>query len=368
MTSRPDAFVTVHTPPGRGGIAVVAITGSDAEAIVADAFEPVSTSQAVPTGCLRLGKLVDDGEVIDEVVLASRADGFEVGLHGGPAAVRRCLDLFSRLGAAVLPCGEGPPAFEPAHPKWNNAAVGSEMLRCLPAARSPLVVSALTQQWSAGLSRLASSRPAADALRKAAARLDAMVRLLAPPEVVIAGPPNAGKSQLTNALVGRTVSIVHDTAGTTRDWVREIALLDGVPIWLTDTAGLWHTTDAVDAEAVSRARRCIAEADLVILLAEGTVPQRPCWLEAQRVLKVSTKCDLCRPAGKPDATVSTVTGEGLEDLAGAIVKLLGLAGFDPAEPAAFTERQAGLLTAAACAMESSNQPEASQALRKLLAD
>ena len=267
----------------------------------------------------------------------------------------------------MLAYGEGPAAFEPAHPKWDNAAIGAEMLRCLPAARSPLVVSALTQQWSAGLSELAAGRPTADAMRNAAARLDSMNRLLNPPEVVIAGPPNAGKSQLTNALVARPVSIVHDTAGTTRDWIREIALLSGVPIWLTDTAGLWQAPDAVDAEAVNRARQCIAEADLVILLAEGSVPQKPSWLEAEKVLTVSAKCDLCRPAGKPDATVSAVTGEGMGGLAGAIVEMVGLAGFDPTGPAAFTERQAGLLATAARAVESLDQAEAPQALRRLLA-
>jgi small GTP-binding protein len=366
MASRPDIFATVQTPPGRGGIAVVAVSGGEAEQIIADIFEPISSAQTVPERAFRLGRLVDDGEVIDQAILARLPGGFELSLHGGPAVVRKCLALLCKRGAAVLPCDEGPVGFEPAHCKWNNPAIGLEMLRCLPSARGPLAVSLLTQQWSGGLSELARGKPTAEALRKAADRLDSVTKLLNPPEVVIAGPPNAGKSQLANVLVGRPVSIVHGSAGTTRDWVREIALLGGAAVWLTDTAGLWQTNDTVDVEAIRRARECIAEADLVVLLAEGAAPQTPRWLHAGKALKVATKCDLCRPAGKPDVTISAVTGEGIDRLGGAILALLGLSEFDPSEPAAFTARQADLLLTAAKAVADCDQTSVSQLLRQLL--
>jgi tRNA modification GTPase len=114
------------------------------------------------------------------------------------------------------------------------------MLEALPQAASELVVAAVSQQWSAGVSQLASDPDvSAELLRSAARRLPMMQKLLSPPEVVLVGPPNVGKSTLANAIVGREVSIVHTIAGTTRDWVREQALLGGVPIWLTDTAGLF---------------------------------------------------------------------------------------------------------------------------------
>ena len=90
-------------------------------------------------------------------------------------------------------------------------------------------------------------------LRRAAGRLALIRRLLEPAEVVLAGPPNVGKSTLANALIGRQVSLVHDQAGTTRDWVRHLAVLCGVPVHVTDTAGLWDAPAGVDAQAVGRA-------------------------------------------------------------------------------------------------------------------
>ena len=366
MTSCHDVFAALQTPPGRGAIAVISVSGQGAPELVAGIFDPVSGGRNIAGGTLRLGTVVCGGEAIDQAILAKRGDSFELSLHGGSAVVRKCLSLLSESGATVLGWGEGPIAFESAHPKWDNPAIGEEMLSHLSAARGPMAVSTLTQQWSAGLSELASGKPEAGRLRKAADRLGSANKLLIPPEVVIAGPPNAGKSQLANALVGRPVSIVHGSAGTTRDWVRELALLDGVAVWLTDTAGLWQTQEAIDIEAVNRAGRCINQADLTILLAEGAVPSVPSWLKSGRLLTVSSKCDLCRPEGKPDAIISALTGQGLEKLRALILKSLGLGGFDPAEPTAFTSRQAELLQQAARAVERGDRQAEPRLLRQLL--
>jgi tRNA modification GTPase len=258
----------------------------------------------------------------------------------------------------------------------SNPAVGREMLESLPLARSSLVVAALTQQWSGGASELARKiiecdcppRQAASHLRQAASGFGLISKLLNPPEVVIAGPPNAGKSTLCNALIGRQVSIVDESAGTTRDWVRELALFGGVPVWLTDTAGLWQAPTPVDAEAIRRARRRAEGADLVVLIGAGEQVETPRWLHARRLLRVSAKCDACAPKGKADVIVSAHSGEGLDELKREILRSLGLLGVDVSKPMAFTARQADMLEQAARAIEANDPSAAREKLRALLAD
>ena len=115
--------------------------------------------------------------------------------------------------------------------------------------------------------------------------------------VVIAGPPNVGKSSLINAIAGEERAIVTDVPGTTRDHIEVPLALGGVPIRLTDTAGLRETRDQVEAIGVERAARLIDAADVVIWLGEpGDAPRR------SAVIAVHAKADLpdrgVAPAGR----------------------------------------------------------------------
>lgn len=378
MSHQVPTTVAVQTPPGRGGIAVLWLSGPRAGEILDRAFRPLRAHAHAGDEALRLGHLVDGRRVIDEAVVARRGESAEISIHGGPAVATAVLHLLRRLGAEVLPApAAAPESFPTAHPNGGNPTIGRELLEALPRARSPRVVAALSRQWSAGLSELArqvldgpaAAEPAP--LRAAAGRLAAMQRAIQPAEVVLAGPPNAGKSTLANALVGRQVSLVHDAAGTTRDWVRELALLDGLPVWVTDTAGLWETPDpaSIDAEAVRRARRRIQRADLVLLLGAGEPSEAPAWLarDPGGVLHVATQTDVAPPFAGADAGVCALTGAGLDALAQRVLAALGLADFDPAAPAAFTRRQADLLLRAAGALDSARADLARAALRELLA-
>ncbi len=394
------AIARLQTPPGRGGIAVIALTGADCEAVLGRVFRPMKShaappSESTPHDAIQLGKVIDaDGEAIDEAVVARSWSGaIEINIHGGPVVARAVMRRLAEAGATVA---EAQPAatesFQLAHPRWNNPAIGEEMLAALPAAESQLVLAVITQQWSVGLSQLArSDAPSADALRAAAGRLERTARLLDPPEVVLVGPPNVGKSALANELVGRAVSIVHDTAGTTRDWVRAMALFDGVPVWLTDTAGLFDPpaeadTHDIDAQSVARARNRAERADLVLLLSAGEPTPAPDWLHAKRLLRVAAKCDLINrdrphfwtsPSARtgqecpqngvcPYFSVSSTTGEGLDELRAAVLSALDLADIDPAVPAAFTERQADLLNLAADATDADKLDFAERQLEVLL--
>ncbi len=460
-----DTIATLQTPPGRGGIAVILLRGPRTAEVLARVFRPMRSHAEGGAGVLQLGHMVEGEQVVDEAVVHAREPWAEINIHGGPAAVTATLRALAAAGASIPPAApRGDASFATVHPRWNNPAIGREMLDALADARSPLVVAAVSVQWSDGLSRLVrecigsldsgpeglTQRPkgakgAEDVeggddgatppdclprrspkgtetgtggvtpenkraefvatLRDLVARHAPMRRLLHPAEVVLVGPPNAGKSTLANALAGREVSIVSEVAGTTRDWVRELALLDGLPVWLTDTAGIWrerggsplecggspphskaahsqdarsqdaHSPDAlspdalraeVDAESVRRSRARAGTADLVLLLQPGGPIELPPWLRDARVLRVSTQCDRLPPSDDADAAVSAVTGEGLDELRRRVREALGVAGFDASRGAAFTERQRSLLEAAADALQRGDAGKAQALLVELL--
>jgi tRNA modification GTPase len=165
--------------------------------------------------------------------------------------------------------------------------------------------------------------------------------------VVVAGPPNAGKSSLINAIAGEERAIVTDLPGTTRDYIEVPLSLGGVPIRLTDTAGLRETDDRVEAIGVERAGRLVERADVLVWLGEpGDAPSHP------RLVKVHPKADLPErgQAAEGSLAVSSVSGEGvsalLERLERAARSVL------PAEDAlALNRRQAMHLAEAAEALD-----------------
>jgi tRNA modification GTPase len=129
----------------------------------------------------------------------------------------------------------------------------------------------------------------------------------------LAGPPNAGKSTLLNALARRDVAIVSPVAGTTRDVIEVHCDLGGLPVIVADTAGLRESGDAVEQEGVARARARAQDADLVLWLIppEGPEAEAP---PARRLLRVGTKADLGGRREGCDLLVSAASGEGIPEL------------------------------------------------------
>jgi tRNA modification GTPase len=127
--------------------------------------------------------------------------------------------------------------------------------------------------------------------------------------VVVAGPPNVGKSSLLNAIAGEERAIVTDVPGTTRDHIEVPLALDGVPVLLTDTAGLRETGDEVEAIGVARAERLVEGADVLVWLGEPAEgPPHP------QLIRVHAKSDLRGEPPEGSIGVSAVTGEGLKPL------------------------------------------------------
>ncbi|MEE1655787.1 tRNA uridine-5-carboxymethylaminomethyl(34) synthesis GTPase MnmE [Microvirga sp. CF3062] len=131
--------------------------------------------------------------------------------------------------------------------------------------------------------------------------------------VVLAGPPNAGKSTLLNALAQRDVAIVSPIAGTTRDVIEVHCDLGGLPVIIVDTAGLRESADLIEQEGVSRARARVQDADLVLWLVppDGEESAPPA---ARRLLKVGTKADVGSIRPDCDLMIAAATGEGLPEL------------------------------------------------------
>jgi tRNA modification GTPase len=125
--------------------------------------------------------------------------------------------------------------------------------------------------------------------------------------VAIAGPPNAGKSSLLNALVGRDAAITSAIPGTTRDLVEAPTAIGGVPFLLIDSAGLRESGDPVESIGIARAQASVAVADIVLWLGEPDGAP-------ERALLVHAKCDLGPARGPADVSVSAMTGEGVDAL------------------------------------------------------
>jgi len=163
--------------------------------------------------------------------------------------------------------------------------------------------------------------------------------------VVVAGPPNAGKSSLINAVSGQERAIVTDIPGTTRDHIDVHLAIGGAPIVLTDTAGLRETADEIEAIGVARASVLVAAADIVAWL--GSPVDAPLH---SRLLLVHPKADLGGAAPAGSVAVSAVTGQGLGELLERIGELARTV--LPGEDAiALNRRQAGHIAEAATALD-----------------
>jgi tRNA modification GTPase len=202
---------------------------------------------------------------------------------------------------------------------------------------------------------------ARDRIDRALAGAKAAGRLREGLAVVIAGPPNVGKSTLMNALAGRDVAITSPYAGTTRDLIEVFLDLRGYPVILVDTAGIRDADDPVEREGVARALRRAKHADLTLWLDDRDGPPPP--VNSEQTLAVRTKID--RPesrsavANSPVA-ISAKTGEGVDELLDAIGNLAEER-LSSSEPAVLTlERHRQAFQEARDSLSSVLAPEASE--------
>lgn len=408
-----DTIVAIASAPGMGAVGVVRVSGPAAYAVADAVFRPRHgpAPSARKAGRVVYGHVVDGEQPIDEALLltfrAPRSytgqDVVELQTHGGPAVLRATLDACLAVGARLAGPGE-----------FTLRAYLSGRLDLLQAESVMDVVQAQTaaarRNASFGLSGALGERLSAlqsevveayaavqaafdypdegvpehrlaEPLARAATDLRA---LLATAEagrlsrqgarLALLGRPNAGKSSLLNALLGYERSLVSDTPGTTRDYLEAPLTLGGLPIVAIDTAGLRTADDEVEASGVALARRVAEQADLRLVLVDGSAPFADdhdlgllAELPPSRTLVVITKHDLgaAWPASdlpllagaRAPLRVSARTGEGLGELKAAVVDaLLGEAA--GSETYLSNERHVAALEAALAAVERAGEQAA----------
>ncbi|TWT88421.1 tRNA modification GTPase MnmE [Pseudobythopirellula maris] len=350
------ATVRVLTPRGRAAIAVVEVRGAGALACVDRCFfgaagKPLGER---PSNQPLFGRWL--GEKGEEVVVAVRGrERVEVHCHGGDAAVGAVVASLAERGATRLEDEVEPAGVSP------MAAAAWRALRSAPTERVAGVLldqanGALDHAVEAALNRLrgGDAHGARDMLLGVLRWERLGGRLISPWRVVLAGPPNAGKSSLVNALVGYERAIVYDTPGTTRDVVAVRTALDGWPVELSDTAGLRVSSDPLEAAGIERARAALAGADLIVAvtpLAEGDAApiESPAGVKRIDVRSKVDLADLPTPAGA--IGTSSVDGRGIEALLAAITSSLVDASPEPGAAVPFLPRQAATLREACDAIE-----------------
>ena len=408
-----DTIAAISTPYGKGGVALLRVSGADALTIAERVFRPKNgkpLSAAVPRTAV-LGdilSLADDGEVIDEglatVFLAPASftgePTVEIACHGGILLTETVLTSLLRAGARLAEAGEftrraflnGKLGLSAAEALGNvlDAGTHEQLLLAQNGMRGRLsahcrtLYERLTSLLASvyvkidypdedladltGEEILAGLRESLCDVRALAATYRTGHAIAEGIPTVICGVPNVGKSSLYNRLVGRDAAIVTSIEGTTRDVLTETASLGRVTLRLYDTAGIRETENPVEQIGIDRARAVLAEAELVLAVFDGS---RAPDAEAEAIadllhdvrghaVAVLNKGDLWK--GEVDAfysahfadvvVLSAKTGDGMDDLSACVERLFVDGSIRTAEDAILTNaRQHAAAMAAAEALE-----------------
>jgi tRNA modification GTPase len=376
-----DVIAAVATPAGEGAIGIIRVSGAGAIQLVERIFRGGRGLAAAAGYTIHHGRVVgDDGEEVDEVLASvfraphsyTGEEAVELSCHGGRVVTRAVLSAVLRSGARPAAPGEftrraflnGKMDLTQAEAVADLIAARSERARAVSVAQLEGKLGARVRELRERLMALCAlleldldfSEEGVDLISREEiagqiARVEeiaaGMVRSYAigsvareGVSVVLAGRPNAGKSSLFNLLLQEERSIVTPVPGTTRDTIEESVTLGGILFRLTDTAGIWGSSDAIEVEGVERAKARVRAAEVILLvedLASGVEASEiegvlSGLLTRQHLVVALNKCDLvpgaptaeegvaARFAGRGARLVRTSarTGEGMEDLRRAI--------------------------------------------------
>ncbi|MCP5183483.1 MAG: tRNA uridine-5-carboxymethylaminomethyl(34) synthesis GTPase MnmE [Pseudomonadales bacterium] len=356
-----ETIVAIATPPGRGGIGVIRLSGPRAITIAHSLAGRTVTPRRATLVTFRDAQ----GEALDQGLVLTFPEGgsftgepvAELQGHGGPVVLARLVRATISLGARHARPGEfSERAFLNGRLDLAQAEAIADLIASGSEAAARAAMRSLTGEFSTRVSNLAAAIRAIrvqveagidfadepiDGLETAAIgeaidglalelaellrRTEQGARLSQGITIAIVGAPNVGKSSLLNALAGEDHAIVTDIPGTTRDVLKVDLVLAGMPVRVMDTAGLRDTEDPVEAEGIRRARRQLEEADIVLLVddlsREGMhLPRVPAAV-TDRLLRVGNKADIS-VRQDVELRVSARTGEGIGALIAAIADRL----------------------------------------------
>ena len=347
-----DTIFAVATGAGRAAICVIRVSGPRARALAQAVAGRVPKPRHATLARLRdpaTDETLDQALVLffegDKSELGE--DGVEFHLHGSRAVVAAVLDVLGRQpgtrqaepgefarrafahGRMDLAQVEGLADLIDAETLWQRRQAQRQMSGAMRAATAPwraaLLAAAAEVETAIDFAEdvaletaaqgtvCASIHPVRDGLRREILAAPAAERIRDGVQIVIAGPPNAGKSTLLNALVRREAAIVSSVAGTTRDPIEVHLDLGGCPATLVDTAGLRESADDIEQIGMFRARERAAAADLVLWLTENGEAPPPF---AAPVWQIAAKADVSdrRSATQPALAISAKSGENLDKL------------------------------------------------------
>jgi tRNA modification GTPase len=368
-----ETIVAISTPPGRGGIGIVRLSGAHALEIASGL---IRTGGALEAARARLAEIVDPetSAKLDEAMVTYFArphsytgeDLVEIAAHGSPVILDMLVRLALRGGARLARPGE---FTERAFLAGRLDLTQAEAVRDLIEAQTLYQARIAAEQMGGALSRRV--HPAKQKLVEMIARREAGIDFaeddveVTPDEEIvtridtitgelgelarsfehgrmvhaglrlaIVGRPNVGKSSLFNRLLERERAIVTATPGTTRDLVTDRLSLGGIPVELVDTAGLREAKDEAETIGVRKTRETLAEADVVMVVLDASVPLRDdegeliASLAGRRALVVRNKSDLNAGADVPpelpmlSVATSALSGEGMPALRDALAELV----------------------------------------------
>ncbi|MDP1990300.1 MAG: tRNA uridine-5-carboxymethylaminomethyl(34) synthesis GTPase MnmE, partial [Syntrophales bacterium] len=377
-----DTIAAISTPPGIGGIGLIRVSGTEAEGIARRLFRTGRPLDAFISHHLYHGEIVapETGAVLDDVLVAflkgphtyTGEDMLEISCHGGPLILRTVLAEVVRAGARPAERGEFTKrAFLNGRLDLSQA----EAVLDLITARTPEGLTAAVDRLKGKLSgRIETIRNAIiDLLAGIEAAIDFAeddgvvdtpganlpafhsviddLHTLAATYrrgriiregigVVIAGRPNVGKSSLLNRLLGEKRAIVTPIPGTTRDFIEETVNIGGIPVRLTDTAGIRPPENAIEKEGIDFVWERLATADAVLVILDGSMELTPedqgllVQMQAKPMIPVINKSDLPErldeallrglfPEGTPHAVrISAKYGNGIDRLTAAIQEMI----------------------------------------------
>ena len=373
-----DTIVATATPSGTGGVAIVRLSGADAEPIAAALAGDLPAPRKAVLRTFRDagGNPIDRGMLLYFPAPGSFTGEpvIELHAHGGPVIVALLVEAAVAQGARRAEPGEfSKRAFLNGKLDLSQAEAIADLIESGTRQAAAAALRSLTGAFSDAVGRLAgelidlriyveaaidfpdedidflSDQALADRIDRCRRQFREVTdaasngRLLRDGlQVVITGPPNAGKSSLLNALAGSEAAIVTDIAGTTRDVLREHIDIDGLAVELVDTAGLRDDPDVIEAEGIRRARAAMANADAILSLTdvsdEYSSPSRPDAADDRPVLNLFNKIDVGQAPGRRDEAIylSALTGEGLDALKDAIKEI---AGYTAGTEGSFTARK-----------------------------
>ncbi len=422
MTRHDDTIAALATPAGTAAMAVVRISGSRATEIATALMGGVRPE---PRRVRHLDYRSAAGEMLDDVVLTFFAaprsytgeDALEISCHGNPLIAQRIMEDMLARGCRLAEPGEFTQrAFLRGKMDLSQAEAVMDVIH----ARSERALEAAHRQLKGGLGRKVQAL--VEGLLGALARVEAYIDF--PDEdlpaedrgivaadcegilreigklgatsryghllregvaTVILGAPNAGKSSLLNALVGRERALVSPEPGTTRDFIEERLLVGPHWLRLIDTAGLNPSPAPLERLGMAKTRERVEEADLVLLVVDGSAPPALLVpadyadaLKWPTVIVVRNKSDLptaaawtAMAAGAPvpltEVATSTVTGAGLDTLRAEIVRRVDAFGGEPDDRIAINVRHAEALAAAEAALRAAREKLATDGPVELLA-